>query len=53
MATEKPNKHEPAEKKPEKAKIVESKEIADDELKEVSGGYSSSDGTVGTVCIVS
>jgi len=37
----------------ENAKIIESKEISDDELKDVSGGYSSSDGTVGSGCIIS
>ncbi|HTP91959.1 MAG TPA: bacteriocin [Xanthobacteraceae bacterium] len=53
MATEKPNKHEPAKKQREDAKIAESKEISDDELKEVSGGLPSSDGTVGSGCVIS
>jgi|HubBroStandDraft_4_1064222.scaffolds.fasta_scaffold423547_1 bacteriocin-like protein len=51
MANEKkPSKGEPAEKQPETAKIAEARELSDDELEEVIGGVSSSDGTVGGSC---
>lgn len=53
MSTKKPSKREPAKKQPEKAKIVDTQELGDDELEEVSGGYAAGDGTVGGSCVMS
>jgi hypothetical protein len=52
MSTKKPNKPEPDKKQPAKAKIADVQELGEDELEEVSGGYSSGDGTVGGSCVM-